>query len=523
VLGGALSAAFFIALALRPNQKQLVGGQPLDYWVKCLDSGNIAVSAGNITIDGTTSGNFTGILTTAFADTTGNVGRVSVAAAGTLSILNGTISSEANWIGAAGSVTIEAGRLTLDGGLIQTLSYLCGGDLNVASRGNLSLANGSIIRTVVLGPGDSGALQISAGGAFSLSSGSQVATFTLNRGFDAGNAGAIRISAGSILLDGAGSFGNTAVFSQTAFFTSGSAGAIDVFVTGDLTLRNGATVVSRTGSFGDGGAVNVTAGGTLTLSSGAEITTYNMNLFAGNAGPIQVNAPTIVIDGTGAAKDTGISSQANPDTFGAAGDIAISAAHSLSVVNGGLIVSSTATSANGGTVTINAGDVTIDAQHSPFFTGISTSTTENSSGSAGAVSVRASGTVSVLDGALISSESFGTGNAGPVSVRGHNVTLDGKGNLDGVDSQGGSEMTGISTNAELLDSAASGGSITLVATGNVLVANEAAIRSRTSGTGGSGQVSVSVTDNLSIDNDARIISTTFGSGNTGGIAVTTGP
>jgi filamentous hemagglutinin family protein len=487
-----------------------------------LDSGNIAVSAGNITIDGTTSANFTGILTTAFADTTGNVGRVSVAAAGTLSIVNGTISSEANWIGTAGSVTIEAGRLTMDGGLIQTLSYLGGGELNVASRGDLSLANGSIVRTVVLGPGDSGALHISAGGAFSLSSGSQVATFNLNRGFDAGNAGAIRISAGSILLDAAGSFGETAVFSQTDFFTSGSAGTIDVFAAGDLTMRNGATVVSRTGSFGDGGAVNVTAGGTLTLLSGAEITTYNMNLFAGNAGPITVSAPTIVIDGTGAAKDTGISSQANPDTFGAAGDITISASRSLSVLNGGLIVSSTATFANGGAVTIIAGDVTVDAQHSPFFTGISTSTTEDSAGNAGPVSVHASGNVSVLDGGLISSESFGTGNAGPVKVSGHNIRIDGKGNLDALDSQGGSEMTGISTNAELLDSAASGGSITLVASGNLLVANAGAIRSRTSGTGGSGDVSVTVTGDLSIDNDARIISTTFGSGNAGGIAVAAG-
>jgi hypothetical protein len=43
VLGGLLSAALFIALSRQPSRHQLVGGKPLEYWVQCLDSGNVAL------------------------------------------------------------------------------------------------------------------------------------------------------------------------------------------------------------------------------------------------------------------------------------------------------------------------------------------------------------------------------------------------------------------------------------------------------------------------------------------------
>jgi HEAT repeat protein len=38
-VGGAVSAAFFVALSHQPSARTLVAGQPLQYWVQCLDSG----------------------------------------------------------------------------------------------------------------------------------------------------------------------------------------------------------------------------------------------------------------------------------------------------------------------------------------------------------------------------------------------------------------------------------------------------------------------------------------------------
>jgi hypothetical protein len=49
VLGGVLSAALFTALARQPHHRQLVGGKPLEYWVQCLDSGNVALRESAIT------------------------------------------------------------------------------------------------------------------------------------------------------------------------------------------------------------------------------------------------------------------------------------------------------------------------------------------------------------------------------------------------------------------------------------------------------------------------------------------
>ena len=39
LIGGALSAAFFVGLSRRPPNRMLVAGYPLAYWVQCLDSG----------------------------------------------------------------------------------------------------------------------------------------------------------------------------------------------------------------------------------------------------------------------------------------------------------------------------------------------------------------------------------------------------------------------------------------------------------------------------------------------------
>ena len=89
----------------------------------------------------------------------------------------------------------------------------------------------------------------------------------------------------------------------------------------------------------------------------------------------------------------------------------------LNVVNGGVIVTASSGARDSGSIAVSGGEVTVDGQGSgATFTGISSVAAPGGTGNAGNVTVTAAGRLSVVDGAISSSDSFSLARTGSVSA-----------------------------------------------------------------------------------------------------------
>ena len=389
---------------------------------------------------------------------------------------------------------------------------LIGGD--IAVDGEVSAAGGDL-RVVALGQqvqevGFVGPLPASQG-ALNIRGGGRISSFSS----DAIDAGSIRLSAGRIVINGLGL--ETGVFSEATGVRNG--GDVDVLASGDLILLNGGALSATAWSSGNAGAVRVNAGsiaidarnrgiptgilsravsgtgaagtvevtisGNLSIAGGGEISSFTSS--AGNAGAVRVSAANIGIDGTGSDTDTGIFSTAGSGSSGNAGTIEVTTPGSLSMRNGARITSDTSGAGNGGSIRVIAGNITMDGADSDLSTGISSDANDGSTGNAGNVEVRATGRLSILNTAFISSDAYSSGNAGSVNVNAASITIDG--------ARGGDFFTGISSEANASGHA---GSVVVSATGDISIVNGGQISSDTYGSGNAGTVKVSA-DSMTID------------------------
>ena len=350
-------------------------------------AGNIRITARGITVDGAAIDD-SGVLSLTEEGSTGRAGDVEVTATGALQLVNGgTISSDTTGSGNAGTVTVVADSIRLDG-------------KNTAAFTGIS----SDARD--LSTGDAGRVDVRANGSISIVGGSEISSTS----YGSGNAGNVFVSGEDILLD-----------ATTTDYTTG------IHSTSD-------------GIAGDAGSVTVQAG-SLKIVGGAEISadTYT----SGRAGSVKVVARDLVVDGTGFDGFTGISSD-TVDGTGSAGNVDVQGDR-ITLVNHGAISSDTRTSGNAGSVTVHAGTLTLAGQpNAPQETAISSRTLEGATGSAGSVTVQVDGLLSLSYGGVISSSTFSPGKAGAVSVscdslyiRGGNLTF-----ATGLASQSNASATG---------------------------------------------------------------------------------
>jgi filamentous hemagglutinin family protein len=330
---------------------------------------------------------------------------------------------------------------------------------------------------------------------------------------------------------------------------SGHGGSVSIS-TGTLTLQNGAVVVSNANSSGHGGPISVAAdsvrldgpgtmiqsqtdgtklvatnnvlapagaGGTISLGGGT-LSVQNRALIeantssSGTAGSIGIamTGDAAVTTGAQVLSNSNISSTATAAKVGDARTITLGAG-TLTLARGGSVSSMAHASGNAGEVTLNIGGaLSIDGTgKGDFLNGVSSEAVVGVSGSAGGVRVTA-GSVSVLNGGFISSDTYGTGRGGPVMV-----TTPGDLVLDG----GGGGFTDIAASAQGLQSGDAG--TVSVSAGTVAVRGGAQIASLTNGPGRAGNVTVS-TGALTLARGGTITTDTFGSGNAGDIALTIG-
>jgi filamentous hemagglutinin family protein len=344
------------------------------------NAGSVTVSASQITLS-------TGAEISSIMEGTGGVGSVSVMTPGALEldgegIANTRIAASATGAqsGAGGVVMVHASSLSVAGGaqIASTAGGVGkGGDVEVGITGDVSLsgaaangtASGISTETTAGSVGGAGQVILAAGGTLSVSGGAEISSSTAGQG----NGGTVTVSSkGPLSVSGRG--GILALASTTA---SGDAGSVTVTAP-QITVASGAEIASTTAGTGAGGSVVVTTPGALVLD-GMEI------------------APTQI-----AASATGLQS-------GPGGPVTV-AANNLTVEGGARIASSTAGPGKGGNV-----DVTVISEIVSTDPGSQITAMSTRSGDAGSVTVWA-GRLLVSNGAAISTEAT-TANGGNITLK----------------------------------------------------------------------------------------------------------
>lgn len=303
--------------------------------------------------------------------------------------------SEEDSAGKSGDVFIKAGALTITGGALVTNSAFGGGP-----GGDIAIDAETVLAT---GNGPDGEYR-QYSGIYSLAE-------CLEE--HAGNSGSVRISAaGLTIADGAEI--------TTSSFGPGTAGDISMNA-GNLQIRDNAGIYAKAEGedeyAGNAGTITVIAEN-LTIGGGSEIESASYG--GGRGGDVVIQSPgAVVLSGQdNFGQSSGIVTSANGEDYeaGDAGNITIDT-RTISFGDGAKIVSASFGGGGAGNIAINASESTAMAGNDSDGrgSGIVVSGETDYSGDAGDISI-ATGSLSLSDGALIDSSSFGEGKGGNISI-----------------------------------------------------------------------------------------------------------
>ena len=307
------------------------------------NAGDVSVTTGSLLID--PKGNNLGLTVIDSASIwtegvslypSGDAGRINIRVAGELAVLNGGVISSGTRspLGKAGSITISAGQIVIDG----EFNYPFGSQSSVivaSAESGSSGKTGSVMVTAAE------SITIQNKGAISIGNFATVATPEVLTGTT------LSVTAPSIFLindarvsarsTGNIAAGNVAVkftdqlsINQTSTITTsavdGNGGSIDILGNGLLTLDRSTITTSVTGASGNAGSVNIAAktllmsngfiqantaaalasGGTILISADALIPSFGTLLIGGST-PYAVDAVTPGFNVIQAASPTGVS------------------------------------------------------------------------------------------------------------------------------------------------------------------------------------------------------------------------
>jgi filamentous hemagglutinin family protein len=377
------------------------------------------------------------------------------------------------------------------------------------TTGSLSLTNGAIVSASTFGRGDAGKIDITARDRVSFdgedSNGFSSGAFSeVNLGA-IGRAGDITIDTGSLFLS------NGAIVGSSTF-DRGDAGNITITATDAISFdgetSNGfpsaADAEVYPGAIGQGGNISINTG-SLSLTNGAVVTTSTFG--RGDGGNITITATdAISIDGStsNGVIVSGVFSGVDFRAIGQGGEIDIITG-SLSLINGGAIVTLTQGQGNAGNITITATDaVFFDGASSYGFSSGAFSTVFSASiGRGGTIRVN-TGLLSITNEAQLSVSSEDRAGAGDIEVNARQLRLDRRGSIQAqtASGQGGNITLNvrdylllrrgsfISTTAGTARSGGDGGNITFNGNFIVAVPEENSDISANAFTGKGGQVEI---------------------------------
>ena len=383
-----------VGLQVNPgNSLALVGGN-----VNLEQGGSLTAAGGRIELGGLAGAGTVGL------QTTDNTFRLNFPANG---LSNVSLADEAQATvrsNGGGDIAVNANIFTgrnggqLVGG-IEGIATRNGGDIIVNSNdisfdgvSSNRFTSGIFNNVQENGRGNAGGIDITTKN-LSFTNGSEISAIT----FGNGNAGNVKIQASDISFDGVGRTGfSSGIFSTVQGNAVGNGNGIDI-TTGTLSLTNGAIINASTFATGDAGRIKIQASDTI---------------FASGVGS---NAVT-----------SGIRSNVQENAMGNAGGIDISTKN-LSFMNGAQIIADTLSNGNAGSVKIQANDISFDGVSSNGFTsGIFSTVQGNAEGNAGGIDIT-TGTLSLINGAVINASTYGNGSAGSVKIQASDISLNGVG------------------------------------------------------------------------------------------------
>lgn len=203
----------------------------------------------------------------------------------------------------------------------------------------------------------------------------------------------------------------------------------------------------------------------------------------GEAGSVKIDARKLTIDGQGYTAGI-ISNSKSKSQDGNAGIVQVRVSGLFKMLNGGHVSSRAWGDGDAGSVAVNAEKLIIDGNNIKYFTGIRSNAENGSQGDSGTVEVSVAELMELLNGAKISSSTWGNGDARSVIIHTKELKMDG---------EVGKSITGIFSTSE----------------------------SKQKG-GDAGSVEVKVVELLELVDRARISSSSFGEGDAGHIVIHAG-
>ena len=374
--------------------------------------------------------------------------------------------------GSAGNVTINTGSLSLtNGGIIDTgvIGQGNAGSIEITANDTISIDGESldgfpstIISQIAPGAvGDAESSEISINtNSLSLTNGGQVSTVLGGQG----NAGSIEITADdTISIDGESSDGSpSGISSGVAAEASGNAGSLTID-TGSLSLTDGGQVGSNTLGNGNAELVEITAKDTISIDGQRS-------------------------DGT----PSQIASTVQPGAVGDAKSVNITT-NFLSLTSGGIVNTNTFGQGNAGSIEIMANDtISIDGEGSDGSpSGIGSGVQPGAVGDAKDISITTN-SLSLSNGGQIGAGTFGQGNAGAIEIMADDtISVDGE-RSDGFASFIGSTVElGAVGNANDID----------ITTNSLSLSNGGQIGASTFGQGNAGAIEITANNTVSIDGE----------------------
>ncbi|HET6264550.1 MAG TPA: filamentous hemagglutinin N-terminal domain-containing protein, partial [Usitatibacter sp.] len=356
------------------------------------NAGRVSVRAGSLLIDERDARYITGLSSQTESGSTGNAGSVDVEILGDATI-HGAISTATFGTGRAGSVNVRVD-----------------GDLSISAT-DRSLA-GIYSNSVQATSGAAGDINVRVGGHLRLYAGGTISSDT----YSSNDAGTVHVATNSMSIEGTSAYPFTGVSTNSWRGAGGDAGDVTVSAVGEARITQGGLIASST-------------------------------LSSGNAGSVTVRAGTLVADGDGTTRPTGVTSTASAESTGNAGRIRVEATD-LQLRNGATVSTTTfSPTGRAGTVEIVADRVVVDGAYEGTASAVSARSAEGASGQTGDVTISAN-------------ESITLSNGGQVSI--------------GNDSNAAEPASIVPSRIALVAPSiflASGGSVTAQATGNVSASN----------------------------------------------------
>lgn len=410
---------------------------------KGVNGGNILVSGGDIQIGSPELISFNGISSNATAES-GKAGNIMVRATGSLQIIGGnSITSSTHGAADGGSVDIHARNISIVGqnltstGIHSNAEDGTGnaGRVNVLVDETLHIENGGAIASSTFADGKAGFVTVMAKNITldgkGISTG--IVSETSSYQSDSGIGGEVRVQASEKISIIEGASISASSYTAGNRYKAGSAGQIFV-QTKDLAIDglgdDDTGIRSFTASVGNAGNITIQASGEVQIANAGNITTATN--FLGAGGDIKLSAKNLILDGKGNGR-TGIFSNVGTQGSGNAGTLQITVAENLLLKNSAKVSSSTDSYREGSAnaVDVSARNILVRGVLDPELpqTEIASAAHASdfdrySSGNAGAVSVIAKETLSLLDGATISSSTYYKGKAGTVSIESTKLNMD---------------------------------------------------------------------------------------------------